>query len=308
MALTHNSTLAKTEPAWKSVDKSRLPRNAHALMGPLDDTATWGFAHHFVVDGKTGGEHGVYVEGQMFLHREGLCTAMASQRLALSTNSDVKAHLARHGIAIGMSKKEIAELMGVSLSETYEYLEIGGENYMDDLEKALQRIKDLETRSESLETRLEEKDKKIEALTQELKEKNEQIGTLEQQVVESDARADSLNQLVEGYTAEEHFTKAGKEAIENLRAEITKIQAQVDGNDFDKELFDKQLNAFGDDLSALTAFKSSIEKRREKIFKTGSIDPDPTQNMDEGAKAKLDKYNLGRIIGAGSSNVVPIKQ
>jgi len=99
------------------------------------------------------------------------------------------------------------------------------------------------------------------------------------------------------------FIKAGKQFIEDTKAEIHKISVQVDGNDYNKDLVDKQLVAFNIDLEALTQFKENLEARRAKLFKSGDIWPD-----EKKTKKTIDQeeYALGQAIGKG--NVIPINK
>lgn len=108
MALTHNSTVADSEPAWGAVDKTKLPRNAHAHLGEAGKKGTWKFAHHGVEGGKVGDE-GVYVSGAMYLSRGGLNAAwQAAQGARSGSEADpgVKSHLSGHRKDIGMDTAE----------------------------------------------------------------------------------------------------------------------------------------------------------------------------------------------------------
>jgi hypothetical protein len=108
MALTHNSTLADSEPAWGSVDKTKLPRNAHAETGNAEDKSSWKYPHHWVTGGETG-EDGVFTSGTMYLHRGGLNAAWSAAQGARSgedASSAVKSHLQTHRSAIGADEEE----------------------------------------------------------------------------------------------------------------------------------------------------------------------------------------------------------
>lgn len=67
MALTHNSKLSKSEPAWDSVPHQKLPRNAYADPGDPNDSSTWKHPYHHVRNADIG-TSGVFVRGEMFLH------------------------------------------------------------------------------------------------------------------------------------------------------------------------------------------------------------------------------------------------
>lgn len=104
-AFTHNSTTAKSEPSWGSVDKTRLPRIAHAETGDSKNKSSWGFPHHFVEGGKALDKNGVYTDGTMYLHRGGLNAAWAAANGARSgkqASDAVKSHLQAHRKALGM--------------------------------------------------------------------------------------------------------------------------------------------------------------------------------------------------------------
>jgi hypothetical protein len=102
-ALTHNSTLAQDEPAWSSVDKTKLPRNAFADEGEPGKKSTWGYPHHWVRNGTIGPD-GVYTSGDMYLHRGGLASAR-QRAVQFNPSAAVKAHLDAHARAIGMGEK-----------------------------------------------------------------------------------------------------------------------------------------------------------------------------------------------------------
>lgn len=113
LALTHNSTLATTEPAWGAVDKSALPRVAFADIGEADKKSTWRYPHHWVQHGGSPGANGVVTTGTMYLHRGGLRAALASAGGARSGQpapTAVKAHLNAHAKAIGMGEHQLALL------------------------------------------------------------------------------------------------------------------------------------------------------------------------------------------------------
>lgn len=116
LAFQHNSTLAKNEPSWGSVDKTKLPRAAFAEKGDAGKKSSWGYPHHWVSGGKVGAD-GTFSSGTMFLHKGGLRAAWAAANGARSgqnASSGVKAHLRRHMAAIGMGKKEVASIYGVT--------------------------------------------------------------------------------------------------------------------------------------------------------------------------------------------------
>jgi hypothetical protein len=104
-AFRHNSTLAKSEPVWSGVDKTKLPRTAFARQGEANKKSTWGFPHHWISGGSKTDKDGIYTNGTMYLHRGGLAAAweMANgARGGQKAEPAVLAHLNAHRKAIGM--------------------------------------------------------------------------------------------------------------------------------------------------------------------------------------------------------------
>ena len=109
MAFEHNSKLADSEPAWGSVDKTALPRNAHADMGEPDKKSTWKFPHHWISGGSKKDDNEIWTDGTMYLHKGGLNAAWAAANGARSGDeaSDVvKAHLQAHRKALGLDDND----------------------------------------------------------------------------------------------------------------------------------------------------------------------------------------------------------
>ncbi|MBI5234464.1 MAG: signal peptide peptidase SppA [Deltaproteobacteria bacterium] len=107
-AFSHTNTFADNEPVWGGVDKTRLPRMAHAEQGKLNEKSTWGFPHHWVRGGKTLDNNGVYTDGEMFLHKGGLSAAWGAANGARSgkqASDAVKSHLRAHRTAAGMNSE-----------------------------------------------------------------------------------------------------------------------------------------------------------------------------------------------------------
>jgi len=105
-AYQHNSKIKEGEPAWGSVDKTTLPREAHADMGESDKKSTWKYPHHWISDGV------------MYLHKGGLNTAWAAANGARSgqkASAEVMDHLQKHRSALGITETafeaEIASLL-----------------------------------------------------------------------------------------------------------------------------------------------------------------------------------------------------
>lgn len=105
-ALTHSSKTASSEPAWGTVDKTKLPAAAFATKGK--NRSDLKYPHHWVQNGKTNDE-GIYISGTMYLSRSGLRAALSAAggaRSGKKASSAIKAHLQRHASAIGMGEDD----------------------------------------------------------------------------------------------------------------------------------------------------------------------------------------------------------
>jgi len=103
----HNSTVAESEPSWGSVDKTALPRSAHAEQGEAGKRSTWGYPHHWIKGGTKKDNDGVWIDGEMYLHKGGLDTAWRAAHGARSgkkASSSVISHLRAHRRALGLSE------------------------------------------------------------------------------------------------------------------------------------------------------------------------------------------------------------
>ena len=108
MAFRHNSTLADNEPAWSDVDKTALPRIAFADQGDEELKSTWGYPHHWVKGGTKKDEKGIWVDGELYLHRGGLIAAWAAAHGARSgekASPEVIQHLQEHRKDIGLEEE-----------------------------------------------------------------------------------------------------------------------------------------------------------------------------------------------------------
>jgi hypothetical protein len=126
MALTHNSKLADNEPDWGSVDKTKLPRIAFAGQGEPDKKSTWSYPHHWVKNGKLG-DKGVYVDGDMYLHKGGLEAAWGAAQGARSGQKAPQAiidHLQQHRKALGLDKTGSTALIDDAKAKLQRYQEI----------------------------------------------------------------------------------------------------------------------------------------------------------------------------------------
>lgn len=133
-------------------------------------------------------------------------------------------------------------------------------------------------------------------------------GALAAKVTELETAKQSLETEIAGLkqTASDNqvFITAGKSSFDNTRAEIHKISAQVDGDAYNKDLVDKQLTAFGNDMQTLGAFKTSLESRRAKMLKAGEIVPDEPKGDGTKPRTEAQQYELGKKIVPARLQVV----
>lgn len=150
--LTHNHTVSKNEPAWASIEKDRLPRNAYADMGDstqVNDPSAWSHPHHHVINGEVG-PSGVYTKGQMFLHQEGLRIALSETR-KLGKDHPVRQHLLQHGNAIILdTEAAISIIHGSATTQAEEIESTASHSAMTDY--SLRAIAEGITNCESLES------------------------------------------------------------------------------------------------------------------------------------------------------------
>ncbi len=108
MAHNHNSKTVDNEPDWASVDKTALPRNAFADMGDPDKKSTWKYPHHWIKGGTKKDDNGIWIAGEMYLHRGGLTVAWQAANGARSgqkASQEVLDHLQKHRKALGMDSE-----------------------------------------------------------------------------------------------------------------------------------------------------------------------------------------------------------
>lgn len=109
MSFTHNSEVAKNEPDWGGVDKTKLPRIAFADKGQDGEKSTWGYPHHFVENGGSPDDNGCYTTGTLYLHRDGLNAAWSAANgghTGKKASAEVIAHLEAHRKALGLDKQQ----------------------------------------------------------------------------------------------------------------------------------------------------------------------------------------------------------
>ena len=110
-ALTHNNKIEDGEPAWSKVDKKSLPKSAFANMSSADKNkkSTWSYPHHWVKNGKSKNNEGIFTDGDMYLHRGGLNAAWAAAQGAHTgkkASQEIINHLQKHRKALGLDEKK----------------------------------------------------------------------------------------------------------------------------------------------------------------------------------------------------------
>jgi HK97 family phage prohead protease len=189
-ALSHNSNVADSEPAWSSVDKTSLPRNAFADMGEPDKSSTWKYPHHWVSNGT------------MYLHKGGLNAAWAAAhgaRSGVDAESSVVAHLSAHRKALGLDNKKEEELsvekidellQGVktlsdavtSISEKFGSLDAKAKELVSNIAEAtaikIKEMRDAEVKEKEEKEAKESLEKEDTEILQLIKEVNEAMGDI----------------------------------------------------------------------------------------------------------------------------------
>lgn len=105
----HNSEVDQEEPGWSEIDKTVLPLKAFVWEAPDTDEeakSTWKYPHHWVKNAHMG-DTGIYVSGDMMLHRSGLDAAWAAANGARSGEraaAGVLAHLNKHRQDLAQAK------------------------------------------------------------------------------------------------------------------------------------------------------------------------------------------------------------
>lgn len=307
MSLVHNSSLSDNESKLeKNTDKAKLPCNAYANM------ETKKFAHHCIENGEIGNS-GLYVKGNMYLSQSGLKTALKEMgNNSCKEDQSAKRHLVSHANNIDMDAKEIAALLNMSVSSLADFLNINDNNNNDTGGEKIMGLtyEELEAEVKTLKATISEQKSTIvgmktdaEALAVTVKAN---VESLEGEIAKYEKSEGELTDKVDGLEKsakdDKIFIEAGKTAIDGMKAEIHKLNAQVDGKDYNKDLVDKQLNAFGTDVTALTQFKENLESRRSKLVKSGDIQPDGIKTQKT---TDQEEYALGQAIGMG--NVIPIR-
>jgi predicted nucleic acid-binding Zn-ribbon protein len=175
------------------------------------------------------------------------------------------------------------------------------------------KIKDLETKLEAAQTLIAEMNtnSEVDGLKKQIKDITVEKSALELQLSETatmgdtmkaeneiavEALATEIETLKAGVKDNEIFVSAGKAYIDGMKAEIKKISVQVDGENYNEALVDKQLEAFGNDVDTLSQFKVSLEARRAGMVKTGDVIADEVEGDPDGkkkAEADAADYAIG---------------
>lgn len=122
----------------------------------------------------------------------------------------------------------------------------------------------------------------------------EKINWYESEINQGNAQIAEVLQKLEALKKDRHFVDVGQAILMEAKDTVRRLSCQVEGNDLDYDLLNRQLSAFAsaDDLEYLKVLAGQLRKRRGLIFKTGRINPDAlTDNDAEG------DYKLGQKIG-----------
>lgn len=176
----------------------------------------------------------------------------------------------------------------------------GGVNNMDtELEL---KIKDLETKLATAQTLIGEMtDNKMKAdFEAQIKVLKSDSETLSAKVTGLETSGKDLQGKVETLTTtatgNEVFVTAGKTHIEGMKTNIKKLSVQVEGDAFNQDLLDKQMTAFGNDITALDQFQASLETRRQVMLKSGTIEADePGDGGGKKTDAQLQKLGSSLV-------------
>lgn len=123
LKFSHNSTLMDSEPTWSEVDRTKLPRSAHADHGDPDKKSTWKYPHHYIVGGGAVDDSGVFTEGTMYLHKGGLNAAWAAAmgaRSGQTASQEVINHLKTHRKALGLDKEAGVDSLTMKADEEHQ--------------------------------------------------------------------------------------------------------------------------------------------------------------------------------------------
>jgi len=170
---------------------------------------------------------------------------------------------------------------------------------------------DLEARIKELEKELAAKVEEIQAFSsdQVTKELNDKIEALEAECSDFKASIETLEAevtaLKESKDALSALAKIGEAALGELKDEIKKLSVQAKGTSHDEKLLDKQLEAFGNDYDVLISMKTDLEGIRDKLFKTGNLDPDDKKTE---VTKKAEEYDLGKKLGKANLSIVANKK
>lgn len=111
-----------------------------------------------------------------------------------------------------------------------------------------------------------------------------------------------LKAILAEYEKDRRYVDTGMLVFQEMKDEIRMLSVQVEGQDLNLDLLNKQLSAFDaspTDVGYLKALTQQLKARREKIFLRGSISPDALREDSEENKKR--QYETGRKIGKGQS-------
>ena len=124
MAFSHNSKTKDSEPNWGGLDKTSLPRIAHADQGEADKKSTWSYPHHWIDGGTKKDDDGIWTNGTMYLHEGGLKAAWAAAMGARSgqkASQEVINHLKAHRKALGWEDEDKNALIDDAMKRKAEF-------------------------------------------------------------------------------------------------------------------------------------------------------------------------------------------
>lgn len=185
----------------------------------------------------------------------------------------------------------------------------GGEYKMENEKEMKAKIEDLERKLETAQALITEMNTNGQKATFEsqIAGLTAEKTTLSARITELEASETALQTTIATMKTEaadnDVFVTAGKAHIEAMKAGIQKLSAQVDAAEYNKDLVDKQLNAFGNDIELLKTFSTNLQSRLDKMVKHGHVVPDVPAGT-EGKKTDAQLYDIGKKIVPANIRVV----
>jgi signal peptide peptidase SppA len=299
-AFTHNSTTAPSEPGWGSVDKTKLPRIAHARTGESKKKNTWGYPHHWVKGGKSLDENGVYKDGTLYLHKGGLNAAWAAAQGARSgkkASSEIISHLQSHRKALGLDKETKKSEEG-KVMDRQEFIETHPELYTSIVEESRKGYVTSESVKAEKEA-LEAKNTDLEAKNTTLKAEVEDLGNKEKEAIKaiSVLEEKGAQKLADGIVA---GALADSDIPEKLHENVKKTMPDYHSCIKEDEKFEEgsePAKAFKDKVEAqVKDWESKLPKGGGTGLRTGKDDePDETAGDVEFAQDLVKDVTGGKL-------------